>query len=211
MTSSPNSIRGIFILPVIVAAICLAASCKKDDFKGIDFKVKYEYDGEIRSFEEKALSNYPDSHSLIVQMRNDTTFIYSPRHIWWNDHFFYGYLNIIDKDNSYLPNKKTEYELKPGVIYPDDANSRKAFTESVIITYPTPRKAIEVIEGHCSIEPVIKRDIADNYPEDDLIGVKICFNANWREVESGEEHEIKNGEALYSSSIITTDHREMAN
>lgn len=207
MTSSPNSIRGIFILPVIVAAICLAASCKKDEFKGIDFKVKYEYDGEIRSFEEKALSNYPDSHSLIVQMRNDTTFIYSPRHIWWNDHFFYGYLNIIDKDNSYLPNKKTEYELKPGVIYPDDANSRKAFTESVIITYPTPRKAIEVIEGHCSIEPVIKRDIAYNY----LIGVKICFNAKWREVESGEEHEIKNGEALYSSSIITTDHREMAN
>lgn len=208
MTSSPNSIRGIFILPVIVAAICLAASCKKDDFKVIDFKVKYEYDGEIRSFEEKALSNYPDSHSLIVQMRNDTTFIYSPRHIWWNDHFFYGYLNIIDKVNSYLPKKKTEYELKPGVIYPEDSNSKKEFTENVLLVYSAPRKAIEIIEGHCSVEQVWKTvDIDTNYPDNNLIGVKICFNAKWREVESGDEHEIKNGEALYSSRIVNIDHR----
>ena len=36
----------------------------------------------------------------------------------------------------------------------------------------------------------------------DLVGVKICFETRWREIESGEEHEIKNGVLLFSKDAV---------
>ena len=187
----------------IIALICI--SCEKNEFKDIYFKATYEYDGEWRSFTEQAISFYPDSHTLNITHRNDTTFFFSPHHIWWDGHFFYGYLNIVDEINPSLPENKTEYLFKSGLIYPETADSRKVFTENIIFIYPAPRKTIEILDGHCTIEKVWR---TLKLGHKSFVGVKISFEAKWQEVESGEDHEVKNGEVWFSSDIVNIDNRD---
>ena len=200
------SVELVFKLLACCFLTASVVSCEKNEFRNISFKASYQYDGECRSFTENDIFNYPDAHTLNIHHRNDTTFFCSPRHIWWDDHFFYGYLNIIDTSNQVLPNQKTEYDFKPGVIYPETAISKQDFSENIIIAYTAPRKSVEIISGHCSIEKIRKKlslyDQNSKMSKADLVGVKICFETRWREIESGEEHEIKNGVLLFSKDAV---------
>ena len=104
---------------------------------------------------------------------------------------------LVDTKNPTFPLQNVVYEFKKGPVehipffygygkfpYP---------TDNVIYIDRGSDLDEEILDGWCSIEPQYGSSFR---------GVKLRFEATWQDVSTGEEHSIKNGEALFSNGQI---------
>lgn len=191
-----SALIACILLPTILFS-CM--SCKKDLFSDNLFMITYEYDGTKYSYSfSKGFFNLRPHPHLNIARRNDTTFFFAPDFSWSACD---GYINVIDKENLTIPDHQTVYVLKEGVI--GGEVSKYTFnTENIIHISDMDNKEIEIIEGWCSFEKVYRDNGASFKPRYEWRGVKLCFEVRWRDIESDEDHIIRNAEAYYSKGII---------
>lgn len=180
------------VLMAFFACPCLI-SCEKDVFSTYSVKIYYEQDGEGVSYEVKR-SLFSLQHPPHFQMtrRADTTFFYAP--------IPHGVdICLVDTKNPTFPLQNVVYEFKKGPV-----EHIPFFYGYGKFPYPTDNVIYididrgshldeEILDGWCSIEP---------HYGSSFRGVKLRFEATWQDVSTGEEHSIKNGEALFSNGQI---------
>ena len=193
-----SALIACIILPTILFS-CM--SCKKDLFSDNSFRITYEYDGTKHSYSysKRFFALHP---FLYIARRNDTTFFFAPYFSWGACD---GYINLIDKENLTIPDHQTVYVLKEGVIG-GEVNKYTFNTENIIHISDMDNKEIEIIEGGCSLEKVYRDNGATSKPRYEWRGVKLCFEVKWHDIESDEEHFIRNAEAYYSKGVIQEKH-----
>ena len=174
-------------------------SCKKDLFSDHSFIITYEYDGTKYSYSHsRELFSLARKPHLNIARRNDTTFFFAPDFSWSACN---GYINVIDKENLTIPDHQTMYGLKEGVIG-GEVRKYTFNTENIIHISDMDNKEIEIIEGWCSLEKIYRDNGAITKPRYEWRGVKFCFEVKWHDIESDEDHIIRNAEAYYSKGII---------
>ena len=198
--------RPLKFLILIVFLGVLSESCKKDIFSEYRVRVYYEQDGEEVSIDyvQSIFSGlaYPPHFQMV--RRNDTTFFYAP--------IPYGIdICLIDKNNPTFPLQRKEYVYKTGplesAIHGSDDYSEDYFPycpDNVIVIDGNENMDEEIIDGWCSVEPVFRDNgrTKVNGSSNEFRGIKICFEATWRDMSTGKEHALKRGEALFSAGNI---------
>lgn len=184
---------------VISVAYCFFTACEKDIFYDTNFKVDYELDGVKHSYHDPRSLFARNPGKLYMFRRNDTTFFYSPAHLWGS---YQGYINLIDENNQTLPEKSADYQLKSGILFSTEKHSNGPFTENLIYVGDFESGNIEIISGRCSLVRIKSKYGTEIHNGIEFRGVKISFEAAWRDIESGEEHVIKNGEAYFASRVV---------